>query len=421
MEKIDLLYLDNNHQITEEELIKNLSINMDALDEIYENNSQYQDSLGWLNVEEWAGDEAISHLVKKAAQIRKEADVFVLIGVGGSNQAARAVVQALQIDNKPEILYAGNNISAHYVNKLLKKLEGKSVYINVIAKNFETLEPGIGFRVLRKYLEETYGEAAKDRITVTGTIGSSLNQVAKDNGYDFLVFPENIGGRYSVLSDVGLFPMAVAGIDIKALVQGARDMKTRLFSENNTDNIALRYATYRNLLLHKGYNLEMMAFFEEQLHYFSKWWIQLFAESEGKEGIGIYPVAVSYSEDLHSIGQYVQEGQRMIFETFIDIQEQNSSVILKKDHVEDRFDYLNDKDFWDINKVAFEATLEAHSESGIPCMKFILPRLDEYYFGQMFYMFEFACYLSGSVLGINPFDQPGVENYKGYMFKKLGK
>lgn len=420
MKNIKLEYRDGVQHISEEEFAAQIKQNEIYLKSAMKS-TEYQDSLGWLDVEEWASVAAVDQLVTKAEQVRMEADVFVLIGVGGSNQAARAVVRALQTDRKTKILYAGNNISAHYINSLLNELDGKSVYINVIAKNFETLEPGIGFRVLRNYLEKRYGEAANSRITVTGSKGSTLHQLAINKGYDFLVFPDNIGGRYSVLSDVGLYPMAVAGIDIKELVQGAFDMRKNLFEIDTKSNIALQYATYRNLLLQKGYSLEMMAFFEPQLNYFSKWWIQLFAESEGKEEKGIFPVTANYSEDLHSVGQYVQEGQKILFETFLEIEEQNSSIILDKTYEDDYFSYLNGKDFWDINKAAFEATIGTHSSSGIPCLKFSIPSLNEYYFGQMFYLFEFACYLSGSILGVNPFDQPGVENYKKDMFSKLGK
>lgn len=421
MQKIEINYLDAKKHITEAEFLQHLTSNNQYLDYTKNNNKDNLDSLGWQNPEEWADEEAISKLIEKANKVRTDADVFVLIGVGGSNNSARSVIKALQTKESPKVLYAGNNISAHYVNKLLRELEGKSVYINVIAKNFETLEPGIGFRVLRSYLEKAYGKKAKERIFVTGTKGSYLHQLATEHGYEFLVFPDNIGGRYSAICDVGLFPMAVAGIDIRSIIQGAKDMRECLLSDDYSNNLALKYATYRNLLLQKGYDIEMLAFFEPQLEYFAKWWIQLFAESEGKDNKGIFPVASNYSEDLHSVGQYVQDGQKIIFETFIDIQEQNSSLILQKDHVEDRFEYLNEKDFWDINKVAFEATIGAHSDSGIPCIKLTLPALNEYYFGQMFYLFEYSCYLSGCILEVNPFDQPGVENYKKYMFDRLGK
>ncbi len=430
MTKISLEYRDALEQITQKEFQSAQKQNENILKDIIKSeitgdaqglNQTYQDNLGWLDSEEWAGEKAIRHLLKKAGKIRMDADVFVLIGVGGSNQAARSVINALQTEGKPKILYAGNNISAHYMNEILKELEGKSVYINVIAKNFETLEPGIGFRILRDYLEKRYQENAKSRITVTGTIGSKLHELAINQGYDFLVFPDNIGGRYSVLSDVGLFPMAVAGIDIELLVNGAKEMRKQLWESDPKDHIALQYATYRNLLLKKGYYLEMLALFEPQLSYFTKWWTQLFAESEGKQGKGIFPVGVNYSEDLHSVGQYVQEGQRILFETFLEIQEQNSSLILNRAYEDDYFTYLDGKDFWNINKEAFEATYGTHSSSGIPCLRFSIPRLDEYYFGQLFYLFEFSCYLSGVILGVNPFDQPGVESYKKDMFSRLGK
>lgn len=391
------------------------------LNEVLTKEKIYENSFGWLDVDEWAGEAALKRIQDKANEVRSDADVFVLIGVGGSNQAARAVISALPKENAPEILYAGNNLSADYMNKLLKALDGKSVYIDAIAKNFETIEPGVSFRVLRQYLEKRYGSGAAGRITVTGTKGSSLYQLALDHGYTFFTFPENIGGRYSVLSDVGLFPMAVAGIDITRLVLGAKVMRKRLFAEPAAENIAFRYAVYRNLLQQKDYRLEMLSFFEPRFYYFSRWWIQLFAESEGKDGKGIYPVAGNFSEDLHSIGQFVQEGRRMIFETFLDITEKDSSLIIARDNKKDYFNYLDGKDLWNINKTAFQATFDAHHQGGIPCMKFTIPRLDEFYFGQLFYMFMFACYLSGKMLNVNPFDQGGVEDYKKNMFKVLGK
>jgi Glucose-6-phosphate isomerase len=391
------------------------------LDEVLAKEKIYEDSLGWLDIDEWAGEAALKRIRDKANEVRNNADVFVLIGVGGSNQAARAVISALPQENVPEILYAGNNLSADYMNKLLKALEGKSVYINAIAKNFETLEPGLSFRVLRQYLEKRYGGGAAGRIAVTGTKGSSLYQLALEHGYTFFTFPENIGGRYSALCDVGLFPMAVAGIDIGKLVQGAKDMRERLSAEPAEENIAFRYAAYRNFLQLKDYRLEMLSFFEPRFHYFSRWWIQLFAESEGKDGKGVYPVAGNFSEDLHSIGQFVQEGRRMIFESFLDVSEQDNSLIIAGDNKKDYFDYLEGKDLWNINKIAFQATYEAHHLGGIPCLKLTIPKLDEYYFGQLFYLFMFACSLSGKMLDVNPFDQGGVEDYKKNMFKALGK
>lgn len=391
------------------------------LDEALSKEKIYENSLGWLDIDEWAGEAALKRIQDTANEVRNDADVFVLIGVGGSNQAARAVISALPQENAPEILYAGNNLSADYMNKLLKALDGKSVYIDAIAKNFETIEPGVSFRVLRQYLEKRYGGGAAGRIAVTGTKGSSLYQLALDNGYTFFTFPEDIGGRYSALCDVGLYPMAVAGIDIAKLVQGAKEMRERLSLETAEENIAFRYAAYRNLLQLKDYRLEMLSFFEPRFHYFSKWWTQLLAESEGKDGKGVYPVVGNFSEDLHSIGQFVQEGRRMIFETFLDVEERDSSLIIAGDDKKDYFDYLEGQELWNINKIAFQSTFEAHNKGGIPCMKLTIPKLDEYYFGQLFYMFMFAVYLSGKILKVNPFDQGGVEDYKKNMFKALGK
>ncbi|MDQ7092824.1 glucose-6-phosphate isomerase [Desulfosporosinus sp. PR] len=419
MKKVEISFADG--LFDSEEIAGFVRKHKSYLEGVLSREKIYQDSLGWLDVAEWASDDALKKIEDRAREVRQDADVFVLIGVGGSNQAARAVISALPRENAPEILYAGNNLSADYLNKLLQALAGKSVYINAIAKNFETLEPGLSFRVLRQYLEQRYGGGAAARIAVTGTKGSSLQQLALDHGYTFFTFPENIGGRYSALCDVGLFPMAVAGIDIGKLVRGAQEMRARLLKEPAEENIAFRYAAYRNLLQLKDYRLEMLSFFEPRFYYFSKWWIQLFAESEGKDGKGVYPVAGNFSEDLHSIGQFVQEGRKMIFETFLDLSGQDSSLIIAGDDKHDYFDYLDGKDLWEINKLAFQATFDAHRKGGIPCLKLTLPELDEYYFGQLFYLFMVACYLSGKMLEVNPFDQGGVERYKENMFKSLGK
>lgn len=421
MKLIDFEYIDIKKHIDDDELKEQIESNLNILDVLYKQDARYADSLGWMVPEEWVNEETLSYIEEMVDRIHSDCDVFVLVGIGGSNQGARAVIKACQPEGGPEIVYAGNNISAHYMNKLLKRLENKSVYINVIAKNFETLEPGISFRFLREYLYNRYGNEANKRIVVTGTKGSRLYEIAQAYGFGWLTFPDNMGGRFSVLSDVGLYPIAVSGIDIRSMAAGAMSMRDRLYSEKGSDNIALRYATIRNLLLQKGYSMEMLAFFEPQFEYFSKWWTQLFAESEGKEGKGLYPVSVSMSEDLHSVGQYIQEGQPILFETFIDVQEKNSSLVINKDFVDDAFDFVNGKDFWEINKAAFEATFQAHTLSGIPCMKLTVPKINAYYFGQLFYFFEYSCYLSGEILCINPFDQPGVEAYKGYMFDKLGK
>ena len=423
MGDITLTFAGGRTGLTEEVLDQRVQAAAPLLAEVLAGEEQYQDNLGWLSVDEAAGPERVDFLLEQAARVRADADAFVVIGIGGSNQAARAVVKALRPENGPAILWAGNTISACETARLLKELDGyQSVYIDCIAKNFETLEPGISFRVLRRYLEQRYGQAeAAKRIFATGTPGSTLHQLCIDNGYTFLTFPERIGGRYSVGSDVGLFPMAVAGVDVKALVQGMRDMRDELHAAPAGENLALRYACLRKWMLEQGLSLEMLAFFEPRLDYFAKWWIQLFAESEGKDGTGLYPVVSSNSEDLHSIGQFIQQGSPILFETFVTVRARDASVVLPATDKKDYFDYLTGRDFWDINDTARRATMRAHSEGGIPCLELSIPAIDAHTLGELFYFFLFSCYLSCKLVGVNPFNQPGVESYKGYMFKNLGK
>lgn len=382
----------------------------------------YADSLGWHRVRQWAGEEWLSRCRTLAEQVRRVADALVVIGIGGSNQAARAVIDALkERSDGPEIIWAGNSISAHSMSDVLRRVkEKKSVYINIIAKNFETLEPGMGFRVLRQYLQSAYGPGWGERVIATGTPGSRLEELAVKHGFHFLPFPRDIGGRFTALSPVGLFPVAVAGLDIEALAQGAADMEQSLKSDAADHNPALLYAQVRSAMYRQGLRIEMLAFFEPRLFRFSKWWKQLFGESEGKDGKGLYPTAANYSEDLHSIGQFVQDGTHCLFESFLEVRQPGSSILLRADQVEDGFDYLNGMDICAVNEAAFQATIEAHS-AVFPCIQLSVSTLDEYTFGQLFYFFEFACYLSCLMLGVNPFDQPGVEDYKKRMFQKLGK
>lgn len=294
------------------------------------------------------------------------------------------------------------------------------MYINVIAKNFETLEPGLAFKIFRAFLKEKYEEEASQHIIVTGTPGSLLHQLAEKHGYTFLTFPMDIGGRFSVLSDVGLFPMLFAGIDIFSIVQGAIDQKKQI--ENSSGNTALLdYVAFRTYLFRKGYPLEMMASFDPRFECFYKWWIKLFAESEGKEGTGLYPVASSYSEDLHSVGQFIQEGSPILFETFLHVGKMERTIILEKDEVDDGFDYLHGKSLDEINSSAYEATLKAHIERDIPIQILSIEEISAYTLGELFYFFMRAVQLSGTVLKVNPFNQPGVESYKKHMFELLGK
>lgn len=414
------LRIEDKNQEIEKELEVCMEEKRGILRDILKGESKYQDSLGWFHTQERACERQVAALKKLASKIREEADVFVLVGVGGSNNAARSVIKALQTDQKTEILYAGNTLSPYALNQMLQKLEGKSVYVDCIAKNFETLEPGASFRVLRKFLYEKYGKEAGKRIIATGSKGSSLERICEQHGYTFLEFPENVGGRFSAITSVGLLPMAVAGIDIQKLVKGAADMEKQLLLDESNGNIAWQYACIRNMYYKKGYSLELLTGFEPQFRWFYKWWVQLFGESEGKENKGIFPVSAEFCEELHAVGQYIQDGAPLMFETFLDVQEQNASLFAEKDQVEDFFDYLNGKDFWEMNKASFHATVKAHKEK-LPCLILEVERMDEYHFGQLFYFFMFSCYVSARILGVNPFDQPGVEAYKKWMFEALGK
>ncbi|MFI3168375.1 MAG: glucose-6-phosphate isomerase [Faecalibacterium sp.] len=380
----------------------------------------YADSMGWYCVDRWANDGMLDALLAKAAEIKENATAFVLVGVGGSNQAARAAIRAIGEKSGIEIIDAGNTLSAFELHHVAQRLAGKDFYINVIAKNFETLEPGASFRFLRKLLHDKYGCDAHRHIIATGSKGSHFEAISAKEGYAFFTFPDCIGGRYSVFSDVGLLPMAVAGLDIKAMVAGAKKMEQILTSEQSIENPAVKYALIRALLHRKGFRMEMLSFFEPRLRYFSKWWTQLFAESEGKDGKGCYPIVGEYSEDLHSIGQFVQEGTPIIFETFLCVSERDVLFSPQADAVDDRFDYLNDKDFWQINKAAEAGTIAVHA-SRLPCIILTIPQIDEEHLGMLYYFYMLMCSLSASLLSIHPFNQDGVEAYKSSMFRILKK
>ena len=383
---------------------------------------RYADSLGWLNVGEWAGATQLDEIEALAAELRGLADTFVIIGVGGSNNAARAVVEALH-PNGMRVVYAGNTLSAQALNRMLASLEGHDVVIDCIAKNFETLEPGSSFRMLRQWLVGRYGrEEAARRIVCCGTPGASLEELAHDEGYHVVPFATNVGGRYTALTAVHLLPLACAGADVRALVTGAAEMERLCRQTAASDNLALRYACARNLLWERGYRAELLSFFEPRFRWFAKWWEQLFGESEGKGGKGLFPASAEYSEELHSLGQYVQDGTHLLFETLLDVygKGEGDSLVLGGTDVPDGFGYLDGVDFWDINKASLSATREAHAQV-LPVLTLELDATDATHWGMLFYLFAFSCYLSGSILGVNPFDQPGVEAYKQLMFRALGR
>ena len=322
----------------------------------------------------------------------------------------------------PEIVYLGNTLSPYYISHMLKRLEGKSVYIDVIAKNFETLEPGSHFRILRQWMKERYTkEEMAKRIIVTGTYGSRLEEIAKENGYLFLSVPVPVGGRYSAFTPVGLFPIMAAGLDADAFLKGVQSAIDDCKANPET-NPAAGYAAARNLLYGKGYDIEMLVSFEPQYAYMAKWWVQLFGESEGKDKLGIFPTAAIYSEDLHSIGQYMQDGRRNLIETFVSVTDPKAAAKIEPDpEFGDRFDYLDGMDFDQINKAAEGATWEAHANGGVPCIRLQVEEISEETFGQLYYYFMMSCAVSGTLMGVNPFDQEGVEEYKRSMFAALGK
>lgn len=376
--------------------------------------------LGWRTLE--TSVVQMDAMKSKAEEIREHADIFVIVGVGGSNQAARAMIEALQDRKGPEVVYLGNTLSPYYISHVLKYMEGKSVYINVIAKNFETLEPGSHFRILRQWMEERYTqEEMTKRIILTGTYGSKLERLAQENDYLFLSFPEAVGGRYSAFTPVGLFPIMAAGLDANAFLKGVQTAIDDCRKEPQ-DNPAVAYGAVRNLLYKHGYDIEMLVSFEPQYIYLTKWWVQLFGESEGKEKKGIFPTAAIYSEELHSIGQYMQDGRRNLLETFISVKDPKTAVMIKPDQrCKDGFEYLDNMDFADINKIAEEATWEAHIKGGVPCIRFHIDKISEESFGELYYYFMVACAVSGTLMEVNPFDQEGVEEYKRSMFAALGK
>lgn len=395
--------------------------NKESLKELFSEKKEDREQVfGWFQVEKRNTEELIFKMKQKAQEIIEKADVFVIIGVGGSNNGARSLIKAFAKEAKVEVLYAGNNLSSNSICELLEKLKGKSVYINIIAKNFETLEPGLSFRILRRFMWEQYGDDIAERVIVTGTEGSLLHKLADENGYMFLPFPKDIGGRFSVLSPVGLFPSAAAGIDIEEILHGAMEMERVLKSISFTENPAVIYAAIRHLLEERDFTMEFLSSFEPDLEHFSKWWVQLFAESEGKNHRGLYPVACSFSEDLHSVGQYIQSGKRNLTELFLHVENIGKNYrVLPDTKITDGFDYLNNMEVKKINDIAFYATVQAHKLGAVPCNIITIPHLTPYYFGQLFYFFQFTCYISGMFNAVNPFDQPGVEAYKSEMFKLL--
>ncbi|MEH7403417.1 MULTISPECIES: glucose-6-phosphate isomerase [Bacillaceae] len=401
---------------------------------IHEKTGAGSDYLGWVELPNDYDKEEFSRIQKAAEKIKSDSDVLLVIGIGGSYLGARAAIEMLQhsffnIASKeerkaPQVFFVGNNISSTYMQDLIQVLKDKDFSINVISKSGTTTEPAIAFRIFRKLLEEKYGvEEAKHRIyATTDKARGALKTVADEKGYETFVIPDDVGGRYSVLTAVGLLPIAAAGIDIEQMMKGAQDAYREYNSSELEDNQAYQYAVVRNVLYNKGKTIEMLVNYEPSLQYFGEWWKQLFGESEGKDQKGIYPSSANFSTDLHSLGQYVQEGRRDLFETVLSVENPRHELTIElEDNDSDGLNYLAGKTVDFVNKKAFEGTILAHADGGVPNLIVSLPKLDEYTFGYTVYFFELACAMSGYLLGVNPFDQPGVEAYKKNMFALLGK
>ena len=428
------IQLDTQHAVyfaeKQYEALKDESIK--ALTTLEEGTGAGNDFLGWLRLPSETSDELVARIEATAARLREKCEYVVCIGIGGSYLGAKAVNYALADSfadyyapkpNEPKVLYAGQNIGQDYTAELQKLLEGKKFGIIVISKSGTTTEPAIAFRLLKEQLEKQVGkDAAKDLIVaVTDASRGALRQMADQEGYETYVIPDNVGGRFSVLTPVGLLPIAVAGHDIKKLLNGAADMERETLHPAET-NIAQDYARLRNALYQSGKKIEILVNFEPKLQYFSEWWKQLYGESEGKDGKGIFPASVNFTTDLHSMGQWIQDGERTIFETVMSVRKPAIDHRVPMDAADlDGINYLAGKQIDEVNKMAELGTLMAHEDGGVPNIRIEIPSLDEYSLGQLIYFFEKACGISGYMLGVNPFNQPGVEAYKKNMFKLLKK
>ena len=390
--------------------------------------------LGWLRLPTNYDKTEFSRIKKAAKRIIKNSDVLLVIGIGGSYLGARAVIEALthtfsnslSKDKRkfPQIVYVGNNLNPNYINDVIDYIGDKEVSINVISKSGTTTEPAIAFRIFREFLENKYGlEEARKRIYVTtDKEKGALKKLATEEKYETFVIPDNVGGRYSVLTAVGLLPIATAGLNIDKLMDGARFAQEKYSDENVKYNDCYKYAVLRNMLYEKEKNIELLVTYEPKLHYFLEWWKQLFGESEGKELKGIYPSSAEFTTDLHSLGQYIQEGRRNLLETVLQIKKPNSNLTIPLDEDDlDGLNYLAGKDLDYVNKKAMEGTIEAHVSGEVPNILIQVDALNEEGIGHLIYFFEKACAMSGKLLGVNPFDQPGVEKYKKNMFRLLGK
>lgn len=420
--------------ITEQEVTNLQPFVTVAHDMLHNHSGPGKEFLGWVDLPINYDKEEFNRIQKAAEKIRTNSDVLLVIGIGGSYLGAKAALDMLnhtfynglpkEKRQGPEIYFVGHNISGTYVQELLDVIEGKDISINVISKSGTTTEPAIAFRIFKDYLEKKYGiEGAKERIfATTDSSKGALRSLANEQGYETFVIPDDVGGRFSVLTAVGLLPIAASGVNIHEMMEGAQKAHSDLQSASLAENYCYQYAAVRNVLYRKNKTNEIMVNYEPKLQYFAEWWKQLFGESEGKEQKGIFPASVNFSTDLHSLGQYVQDGIRNLFETVLNVEKPTKDMVIEKAAQDlDGLNYLAGETMNFVNQKAFEGTLLAHTDGGVPNIIINIPELTPYYFGYMVYFFEKACGVSGYILGVNPFDQPGVEDYKRNMFALLGK
>lgn len=402
--------------------------------ELQENKNKEEEFLGWIDLPTKYNKKEFEKIKKCAKKIRENSEILVVIGIGGSYLGARAVIESLthtfynllpkEERKSPQILYVGNNISGKYLEDLVELIGNRDLSVNVISKSGTTTEPAIAFRFFREFMENKYGikEARKRIYVTTDKEKGALKTLADKEGYETFIIPNNVGGRYSVLTPVGLLPIATAGIDIDKLMSGARFAEEKYNDENLKYNDCYKYAVARNLIYKNDKNIEILVSYKPNLHYFIEWWKQLFGESEGKDGKGIYPSGAEFTTDLHSLGQYIQEGRKNLFETVINVEKEESNIKINVDEDNlDEINYLADKTMDYVNKKAMEGTINAHVEGDVPNIVINMEKIDEETIGHLIYFFELACAMSGKILGVNPFNQPGVEKYKTNMFKLLGK
>ena len=434
MSKVTFDYSKAASFVKEHEVESMKKLALDAKDLLLSRQGAGNDFLGWIDLPVDYDKDEFDRIKKAAAKIQSDSEVLLVIGIGGSYLGARAAIEFLrhsfynvvskEIRKTPEIYFVGNSISSTYIRHLMDVIGDRDFSINMISKSGTTTEPAIAFRVFKEMLEKKYGkeEAAKRIYATTDKARGSLKSLATEEGYESFVVPDDVGGRFSVLTAVGLLPIAVSGADIDKLMEGAQAGRQAALEAPFEENDAVKYAAVRNILLRKGKGIEILANYEPSVHYVSEWWKQLYGESEGKDQKGIFPASVDLTTDLHSMGQFIQDGSRNMFETVINIETSREEIILNEEPVDlDGLNYLAGKSVDFVNKSAMNGTILAHTDGQVPNLMVKVPEVNEFYLGQLFYFFEFACGVSGYLLGVNPFNQPGVESYKKNMFALLGK